>query len=157
MAVVGRLDPLKVFRFRVEWLGIQRAGFKAVGGLVKETAVVPYREGDEIPTPSKSAGLTEYPTATFARGLIADDGNELWDWSTLVEDHGLVASVPEPEYKKDVSVVLLDKGNDEKRRWNLDQAWVCRYEISDFDSATSEVLLTTMTLCYQGLTEVPPT
>ncbi len=68
MASGARNDPYGQFNFLIEIDGITRAGFSEVSGLTTDTNVIEYREGDEVTTVRKLAGLIKYTNIVLKRG-----------------------------------------------------------------------------------------
>ena len=74
--------PYRVFRYRVEIDGINRASFSEVSGMSASIDAVEYREGDDLRnTPRKLAGLTKFGNVTLRWG-VSDDSDFLeWVYS----------------------------------------------------------------------------
>ena len=71
--------PYRVFRYQVVIDGINRAGFSEVSGMNLSTAVVEYREGDDLRnTPRKLPGLTTFGNVTLRWGI--SDDVEFLEW-----------------------------------------------------------------------------
>ena len=75
--------PYRVFRYRVEIDGINRASFSEVSGMSASIDAVEYREGDDLRnTPRKLPGLTKFGNITLRWG-ISDDSDFL-EWLNSV-------------------------------------------------------------------------
>jgi len=153
---VARKDPYKSSKFRVEWAGIQHAGFQKVSGLNRTSEEITYREGPDEMTFRKQPGLTTYDDITLERGIMPTGNTELWDWLSLVDEFGVEGSPVEPEYKKDIAIVLLDKDGSEVRKWEVYRTWISGYSLGDFDATANDVLIKTITLKNEGFKEVIP-
>lgn len=138
---MAREDPYGAFNFLVEIDGVDVAGFSEVSGLESETDIIEYRTGDEVGTVRKLAGLSKNHNVTLKRGVT--DSTELWDWRKSVIDGQLE--------RRSVSIVLLDHSRSEVARWNLYEAWPCRWEGPEFNAKTSEVAVESIEICHEGI------
>ena len=138
---MAREDPYGAFNFLVEIAGLEVAGFSEVGGLESETDIIEYRSGDDRGSLRKLPGLTKYQNLTLKRGYAAS--HELWEWRQSIVD-GQVD-------RRAVSIVLLDHARDEVARWNLFEAWPCRWEGPHLDAETSAVAIETLEIAYEDI------
>ena len=136
-----REDPYGAFNFLVEIAGVDVAGFSEVAGLENETDVIEYRTGDEVGTVRKLPGLSKHHNVTLKRGLT--DSAKLWDWRKTVVDGQL--------QRRSISIVLLDQSRNEVSRWNLYEAWPCRWEGPEFNAKSSEVAIEAIEICHEGI------
>lgn len=143
----GRIDPYHKYKFLIEIDGFVSAGFQKATGLKMNTDVVEYREGGEITTPHKSPGLTKFENITMERGY--SDSLDMWNWARQVFSlsNGIV---PDPEFRRNISIILLDRVNQEAKRWTIYRAWVGNYIGGDFDAMSSEVLIEQMEIVHEG-------
>ncbi len=141
-----RIEPYRQFRFRVEIDGIIQAGFSECAFPDTNTDVVEYREGNEIPTFSKSSGLTKYGNISFKRGIT--DSMELYEWRQRVIDSGCC------DERKNMSIILIDEKGEDKSRWGIINAWPSKYDPPDFNAKTSEVAIETLEIVHEGFKRV---
>jgi len=128
--VPGNQDPYKSFNFVVEIEGVAVADFSEVSGLSSETTVIEYRTGAMRGSTRKLPGLTKYSNITLKRGITS--GTELWEWRQhVVDGEG-------------------DRGQ-ELLRWNLVNAWPCKWQGPSFDAKGNEVAIETLELAIEGL------
>jgi phage tail-like protein len=134
-------DPYGAFNFIVEIAGGGVAGFAEVGGLESQTDIIEYRAGDDVGTVRKLPGLTKYSNLTLKRGLT--DSTELWEWRKSVIDGQI-----EP---RAVSIALLDHKREEVSRWNVYEAWPCKWVGPEFNAEVSEVAIELVEICYESI------
>lgn len=117
-------------KFRVEIEGVTVGAFKSVSGLDSETEVVEYRDGNDLHI-RKRPGRTRYANVVLKRGMIAEN-TELWDWYQAVRN-GRVE-------RKSVSIIVDGDDGSEKFRYNLFEAWPCRWKGLELDGTSEETL-----------------
>jgi phage tail-like protein len=141
----ARNDPFAAYNFIVEIDGIAKAGFSEVYGLAVEVEVVDYREGNE-PSAAvrKLPGLVKYANITLKRGYTPDLA--LWKWMKSVVDGQAV--------RAGVAITLLNSQRQPAARWNVRQAWPCRYEGPSLNALGNDVAIETLELCHEGLERV---
>jgi len=141
MAAPTRHDPYKNFPFRVEIEGLTVSGFSEVSGLSATAEVIEYREGADEFTPRKLPGLVKYPNVTLRRGVTKS--RELFDWWASVEKGAV--------QRRNVSVVLLDDARNEVVRWNLQDAWVTKFEFGDLNAEGNDVAIESIEIAHERL------
>ena len=127
-------DPYMNFNFSVEIEGIEAAGFMEVSGIIVETEVVEYRQGNMPGQPLKLPGQTRFGNITLKRGVSRS--NTLWTWYQSV--------VQGDADRRSLSIILLNTRREEVRRWNVYEAWPCKYETSQLNAKGNEVLIETL-------------
>lgn len=137
---MNRQDPYHVFRYIVEVEGLTVGGFSRVKGLVRETKYESYREGGLNDFEHKLATLTSFGTLILERGFIAAD---LWDW------HEQVVNGDIKRHK--ITIALRDAQLKEVWRWHADGAFPVKWSISDFDAASSQVIIESIEFAHHGL------
>ena len=153
-------DPFRGFKFRLTIPGIPaEVGFQKVSGLKEATEVVEYREGQDPVHKRKLPGLTVYDPITLSRGISSDVS--LLTWRAAVAKFGSGGGfgdgVPPPEFRREVSINLYDKGDQNSkpsRQWKVYQAWPSELAVSDLNAEGSEILLESMVLVHEGLEPV---
>jgi phage tail-like protein len=137
-----RVDPYRVYRFKIEMDGITRAGFREVSGLDSAQDPIEYREGDEKPlTVRKLPGLKKYSNITLKWG-ITDDAS-LWEWRKKAID-GKVE-------RKNGSIIMLNDANEEKLRWNFRDGWPTKWTGPSFNATGNEVAIETLEIAHEGI------
>jgi len=141
-------DPYGSFNFIVEIDGIESAGFSECTGLDSETDVVEYREGNEEITVRKLPGLKKFSNITLKRGQSTN--TDLFEWRKQTMDGDV--------QRYNVSIVLYGEkgvnGGDEVIRWNLKEAWPCKYVGPEFKANANDIAIETLELCHEGITEI---
>jgi phage tail-like protein len=137
-----RNDPYGQFNFLVEIDGIIQGGFSEASGLVIDTNIIEYREGQEqFGTVRKLPGLIKYNNIVLKRGFTQD--KRLWEWRKKVID-----GVTE---RTSGSIILLDEARNEALRWNFREGWPSKLEGPGMNAKTSEVAIETLEIAHEGL------
>ncbi len=135
-------DPFLAFNFLVEMTGLAIGGFSEVTGLQVEVQVEDYREGGVNGFVHKMAGAVNYPSnLVLKRGLMGFD--PWWAWSEGV-NQGVIL-------RQYISVVLLDTGGNEKRRWIFKNAYPVRWSGPELKADTNAVAFESLELVHQGM------
>ncbi len=139
-------DPYAAFSFLVEIDGLTQAGFSECSGLESETEVEDYKEGGLNTHLHKLIGQSKYRNIVLKRGITAS--TELWDWHQKVAqgEFSLASKV-----RKNLSIVLLDEKKTEKVRWNIRNAWPCKWTGPDLKADTSSVAIQTLEITHEGI------
>jgi phage tail-like protein len=138
---MARNDPYGAFNFLVEIDGVVQAGFAECSGLSSETDVIDYREGNEPTRFRKLPGLTKYANLVLKRGLTKN--RDLWNWRKKIVDGQLD--------RRAVSVTLLDEARVPVVRFNLSDAWPCKWTGPNLSARANEVSIETLELTFEGL------
>ena len=181
MARLATYDPLEKFRFLV-FLdgGVSRAGFHDCQTPKKTTTKISYREGIDANVTTQSAGLTAMEDVVLSRGLIsgltydpttgtksgpADKAqNDLYNWVLLVNNSSIYSdpkgalSQGSTDYRKNVTIQMLDRDGNVARAWLLYNAWPTHFVSgSDLNAAEdADKSLESLTLAYEDFVEVTP-
>jgi phage tail-like protein len=131
--------------FLVEVPGIGTAVFQKCSELKMEVEVSSIREGGTL-TPHKQPALVSYPDITLERGMSSDGG--LYDWSQLVADAAQQSGLVEPEYKKTIDIVQIDRARKPRLRFRLYGAFPVGYVAGEWDNESSEFVIEKMTIAY---------
>jgi phage tail-like protein len=137
-----RNDPYRNFRFRVEIEGLEQAGFSEVGGFDASFDVVQYREGNEVITPRKLAGLARYGNITLKWG--STESMELYEW--------VQACVEGTIERKTVTIIAIDDEGGDVATWQVIEAWPVRYTAPGFNGSGAEVAIELLELAHEGMT-----
>jgi len=142
MATGDRQDPFRGYNFRVEINGIQKAGFREVGGLDATSDPIDYREGNEkVYTHRKLHGQTKYSNITLKWGIT--DDHSLWDWRKKVIDG--------KTERQTGSIVLVDEAGNDKLRWNFVQGWPSKWNGPSFNAINNEVAIESLEITHEGI------
>ena len=141
MAPATRTDPYLDGNFLVEIDGILAAAFMEVSGLDAEIEVIEYRTGNQT-TVQKIPGLHKFTNITMKRGLVQD--LSLWNWM----QNGLNGNVQ----RAPISIILLDQARNPVLRWNLTNAWPCKWTGPALNAKCNEVAIETLEITYESLT-----
>ena len=132
-------DPLMKYKFRVSIPGVPASiGFQKVSGLSKEVEVTEYREGGYMHT-AKLPGQEKTPEVTLERGMFSDSTLEETFRKTLMD----------ADFRTTVTIELMNKLGEVQRTWNLAEAWVSKWEGTDFDGESSDVAIEKLTLQFE--------
>ncbi len=136
------IDPYASFNFTLEIDGITKAGFSESSGLNAESNVIEYREGDEDLNIRKLPGLNKYGNVTLKRGI--SDDPELFNWFKAVMDGDI-------KRDESMSIVLYDEKRQEKVRWNLRNAWPCKWTGTDLKANANEIAIESIEIAHEGV------
>jgi phage tail-like protein len=129
--------------FRVEWGGTN-VGFMEVSGLSIELEVVDYREGSS-PENSvrKMPGMKMFSDVILKRGIVKND-DDFYKWIST-------ATFNQVE-RRDVVISLLNEQHEPVVVWKLRNAFPSKLEYSTLNAHSSDVIIESLTLAYEGLT-----
>jgi len=132
-------DPVAKCNFKVSIPGLSESiGFQKVSGLSRERAVVEYKESGYKYT-HKMPGNETVGEVTLERGVFRSQ--EIYN---LYRD-----SLTNPQFRKTVTVVSLDKDGNSVQRWTLAEAWVSKWEGTDFDAESDDVAVEKLTMQFE--------
>lgn len=132
-------DPLQKFRYRVSIPGLSAGiGFSKVSGLKREVAVAEYDESG-YPHTIKLSGKEKVDDITLERGMFASSELESLYKATLSD----------PNNRTLITITLYDKNNKPRRVWNLAEAWIPKWEGTDFDAKSSDVATEKITVTFE--------
>ena len=150
-ANASRFDPYKSFKFRVKWDGRYVAGVSKVGMLKRTTAVVPHREGGDPSSSRKSPGRTEYDAITLDRGVTHDLEFELWATKVWHIGAGLGAEVSLKDFRKDITIDLLNEAGQVVLTYAIYRCWVSEYQaLPDLDANANAVAIAKLKIENEG-------
>jgi len=146
-----RFDPYKGFKFRVRWDGRYVAAVSKVSELRRSTEVIRHREGGDPSTSRKSPGRTDYDAITLERGVTQD--TEFEQWANKVWDLGaaLGAEVSLKDFRKQVTLELLNEAGQVVLAYNIFRCWVSEYvALPDLDANRGVIAIQRITLENEG-------
>ncbi|MCM1983258.1 phage tail protein [Lyngbya confervoides] len=121
----NRIDPYKNFKFRVSWDGQVVAGVSKVSALKRTTEVVSHREGGDISTPRHSPASSKFDPITLERGITF--APEFEAWANLVYSTEGDGAVSLANFRKDISIEMLNLQGTVVKRYNVFRCWVSEY------------------------------
>jgi phage tail-like protein len=144
-----RVDPYKNFKFRIVWDGKTVLGISKVGALKRTTELVKHREGGENSTDHKSPGRTSYDALTMERGITHDSAFEAW--ANLVHPYGGDAGMDLANYKKELTLEVLNERGQVAKRYFLHNCWVSEFTaVPDLDANANAVAIEHLKLELEG-------
>jgi phage tail-like protein len=142
MSSPARTDPFTIGKFFVSIDGLVSSSFSEVSGLEASTDVIDYRAGDsKNAIDQKLPGLSHVSNVVLKRGLTSD--LSLWAWFAAVKAGNLE--------RKNVAITLLDQAENPVLRWNLHNAWPCKWIGPALNACTSEVAIESLEIVHEGL------
>jgi phage tail-like protein len=148
-----RFDPYKNFKFQVYWGNgtTPIAGISKVSALKRTTEVVKHREGGDPSSSRKSPGRTEYDSITLERGVTHDPEFERWANKVWNYGAGLEKEVSLADFRKDVTIVVLNEAGKKAFAYNLFRCWVSEFQsMADLDANANAVLIQHLKLENEG-------
>lgn len=132
-------DPLLKHKYTVSIPGLPTSvGFSKVSGLSAELGVVEYAEGG-FKNIHKLVGREKVSAVTLERGMF--NTAEMYDlYKKSLEDEN---------YRTTVTIVLQDGTGKAQRTWKLAEAWVSKWEGTDFDGASEDVAVEKITIEFE--------
>lgn len=133
------------YAFLVEIPGFKSAAFQKCSELSKEIEVGMIREGGSL-IPHKQPGLITYADITLERGAYSD--KDFYDWAEQCGDAAQSSGNVEPEYKRTIDIVQIDRARKPLVKYRLYGAFVQKYVPGDWDNESSEFTVEKLTLAY---------
>jgi phage tail-like protein len=153
MATLKRLVPYKNFKFQVRWDGKVVAGINQVGALTRTSQVVTWRDGGDPSSPHHSPGQVEYGPIRLEQGLTEDVefeawANKVWDYPNSAQ---LGKEVSLADFRKDITITLLNEAGQAVMAWNVYKCWVSEYSATpELDAGGNAIAIRSMTLQNEG-------
>ena len=133
-------DHLVKSKFRVEIEGVTAATFVAISGLEASTDVVTFADGQDMLN-RKRPGRTTYSNIVLKRGYT--NSNELWDWYMKVVDGKIE--------RRSASIIVCGDDGSEIVRYNLFEAWPCRWKSLMLDTTSKETLIEELEIAVEKI------
>lgn len=144
-----RLDPYKNFKFLIKWDGRTVLGISKVSALKRTTEVVKHRSGGDNSFDHKSPGRTSYEAVTMERGVTHD--LEFEKWANLVHTYQGDPSMDLVNYKKDLTLEVLNERGQVAIRYSLFRCWVSEFTaMPDLDANANAVAIENMKIEIEG-------
>jgi phage tail-like protein len=144
-----RIDPYKNFKFRVKWDGQVVAGVSKVGALKRTTEVVSHREGGDVSTPRHSPASSKFEPITLERGVSF--ATEFRDWANLVYNHQGDGAVSLANFRKDITIELLNLQGTVVRAYHVFRCWVSEFTaLPELDANANAIAFESITIQNEG-------
>ena len=144
-----RFDPYKNFKFRVKWDGQYVAGVSKVSALKRTTEVVSHREGGDQSTTRQSPGASKYEAITLEAGVTHDKAFEAW--ANLVHNTDGDAAMSLKDFRKDITIELLNEQGAVVMAYNVFRCWVSEYTaLPELDSNANAIAIQMLVLQNEG-------
>jgi phage tail-like protein len=144
MPTGARQDPNLIAFFKVEIDGMTDLSFRKCAGLKSETEIFEYREGGLNDAVHKLAGPTRANNIVLTQGHISDPAMRKW-YDEVGTAHG------DKIKRRNGAIVACAADRSEVDRWNFVGAYPVRWETSDFDALSNDVLCETLELAVQKI------
>jgi phage tail-like protein len=146
-----RLDPYKNFKFRVKWDNQYVAGLSKMSAIKRTTETIEWREAGGPSVIRKMPGRTKFEPVTFEAGLTHDP--QLMAWADLVNTPRGDAAMSLKEYRKEVTVEVLNMQATPVMAFVLHRAWVSEFQaLPEMDANANAVAISTLKIEYEGFT-----
>jgi phage tail-like protein len=136
-----RVDPLMTRTFSVVVQEKELAYFSEVSGLEAHMEVFQYEEGGENRFIHQLPGRLKFANISLKQGIAHNE--DLWLWFKDVMNGNV--------QRKDVSIVLYDSRQNEKRRWNLIKAFPTKWVGPIFKADDNAVSIETLELVFRTM------
>lgn len=145
----NRVDPYKNFKFLVSWDGKTVLGVSKVSALKRTTEVVKHRNGGDPSHDHKSPGRTTYDAITLERGLTHDV--EFEKWANMVHVFAGDAAMDLANYKKELTLEMLDEKGHIVFRYFLHACWVSEFTaLPELNANANAVAIESMKIELEG-------
>jgi len=146
-----RLDPYKIFKFRVRMEGRPILGVCKVSGLKKTTEVLSIREGKDSSTPHRSPGQTVFEPIILVRGRTHDTTFEDWSNQVWRQGSGLGSESALSSFRKDITIELLNEAGQLVMAFKVYRCWPSEYiALDNLDANESCFAFESITLQHEG-------
>ncbi len=144
-----RIDPYKNFKFRVVLDGKVVMGVSKVGALKRTTEVVKHRDGGDNSSDRKSPGRTTYDGISMERGITHDPRFEAW--ANLVHQYSGDPAMDLVNYKKDLTLEVLNERGHVAKRYFLYRCWVSEFTaMPDLDANANAIAIESIKIELEG-------
>jgi phage tail-like protein len=144
-----RVDPYKTYKFRVKWDNKTVLGVSKVSPLKRTVNVVPHRSGGENSVDLKSPGRASHDAVTMERGITHDP--EFERWANLVHPYAGDKSRNLVEYKKELTLEVLNEKGHAALRYFLHGCWVSEFtSVPALDANANAVAVETIKIELEG-------
>jgi phage tail-like protein len=149
-----RLDPYTNFKFRVKWDNVYVAGLSKMSALKRSVEVIDWREAGNNTIVRKIPGRAKVEPVTLEAGLTHD--RQLFDWADLVTSPRGDAGNSLRNYRKEVTVEVMNLQAVPVMAFVLHRAWVSEFQaLPEMDANANAVAIQTLKLEYEGFSVDP--
>ena len=147
-----RFDPYKNFRFQVRIAGKVVAGVSKVTALKRSTEAIMHRDGGDPSFQRLTPGIWKFEPVTLERGVTYDRDFEAW--AELVWNIDGDSATSLANFRKMVTIELLDEQGILVKSYNLIDCWVSEYQaLPDLDANAHAIAIERMVLQYHGFSD----
>ncbi|HEY5956187.1 MAG TPA: phage tail protein [Polyangiaceae bacterium] len=143
--------PFKNFRFRITISPNDKPSLfvSKISGLKRTTEVITHREGNDVSTPRHAPGRTSFQPITLERGVTLDP--EFEKWADQVFNHNADDGISLENYKRNLTIELLNMQGIPIRKYNVYKAWVSEYTAqADLDANANAILVESIVVQNEG-------
>ena len=149
-----RIDPYKNFKFRVKWENLYVAGLSKMSAIKRSTEVIEWREAGGPSVVRKLPGRTKFEPVTFEVGLTHD--KQLIAWADQVNSPQGDAAMSLKNYRKDITVEVLNLQATPVMAFTLHRAWVSEFQAApEMDANANAVAIQTLKVEYEAFSVDP--
>ena len=153
----GSADLPTNFRFRIQWNGRYAAGFAEASPLPVDLKTPLQREQGAPPPAIGPEGQRTPFFINFERGVAFDLSFE--QWISMVRCYGPATGKGSllVEYKRPLTVEVLDEAQDVECVYHLSHCWVDEYKaLSDADAGSTKIHIEHMRIGFDRWKRDPP-
>jgi len=147
--LTGDKEGLSV-QFEVVIPGLPKMLFRSCEGLDSEIDVVQIAEGGRLGSPLTSRGAHRASRITFGKGTVAGEvggsAGSIFKWYMDVCDASKALQ------KKMIVISLTGSKTDSLAKWNLINAWPCRWVGPLLSHESSDVTMEYLSFAHEGIT-----
>ncbi len=139
--------PIGKFHFEVSWEEAANGSIicSEVTGLNSTVEVIEYRDGkSEFFYPTKRPGLQKFGDVVLSKAVFEDD-EDFGTWADKV-------ATERDEFRDTVTIVLKNDLAEAVMTWELQNAWVSKWEMPDMNSTANEVAVEKITIVCENIT-----
>ena len=134
-------EPFRSYNYALRIGNDTQGYFTSITGLEARIQPISYREGGGTHV-RKLRGRVEYAEVELWYGVSTS--LDLWRW--------LENALSDGTYKQNLTIALTDpQRRGREVRWNLYEAWPCRWRAQPLDGLASQVAIESMTLAFDYL------
>ncbi|MGF1648484.1 MAG: phage tail protein [Kineosporiaceae bacterium] len=146
-----RLDPYKNFKFRVKWDNQYVAGLSKMSAVKRSTEAIEWREAGGPSIIRKLPGRTKFEPISLESGLTHDD--QFLAWADLVSNPEGDAAMSLLNYRKEITVEVLNLQATAVMAFTLHRAWVSEFQaLPEMDANANAVAIQMVKFEYEGFT-----
>jgi phage tail-like protein len=144
-----RLDPYKNFKFLVKWENEAVAGLSKMSAVKWTKEVVEWREAGGPSVVRKLPGRHKFEPITLEAGLTHD--TKFLRWAQQVSNPEGDAAMSLKEYRKPVTIEVLNLQGEKVMAFTLDRAWVSEFQaLPEMDANANAVAIQSIKIEYEG-------